>query len=117
MEIQRKRHALADVRSVVERLAGNSSQQVEWVSRQRLSPTGFSRSSLAVVRNALEHLDSEFSPMLVLRIEALADQLHSMLDQPTAMLESADGMLQHSSWTVARHLAEAALRESGWPSL
>ena len=114
MEPQRRRFALTELRSAVERLALAGSQQVEWAVRQRVRPDELARASRDAVRTAVDNLGSEFSPVLRLRLEALVDELHSMLGEPSAML-GPDAILQHFSWGLVRHLAEAALREPGWP--
>ena len=116
METQERRFLLADLRSAIERLAQPSPGQVEWVSRQDVHPEDLVRGSIELVRAAFDNLGSEFSPVLIGRLLALVDQLNAMLGEPEAMLETPGEILRHSSWTLARHLAEAALRTPGWPS-
>ena len=116
MERRQRRFLLADLRSAIERLAQSSAAQVEWVSRRDVHPEDLLRDSIDLVRTAFDQLGSDFSPVLVGRLLALVDQLEAMLGESEAMLEAPDAILQHSSWTVARHLAETALRAPGWPS-
>ena len=69
------------------------------------------------MRRGIDNSGSAFSPVLLLRLEALADRLSSMSGEPDTMLEAPDAILRHSSWALVRYLAEAALREPGWPSM
>ena len=115
MEPQRDRFALADLRSIVERLALPNAEQVEWVSRGGVHPEDLVRNAKDTLSPAFGTLRSQFSPILLLRLRAIVEQLNSMLGEPEAMLETPDAILQHSSWVLVRQLAEAALREPGWP--
>ena len=116
METQERRFLLADLRLTIERLAQPSPGQVEWVSRQDVRPEDLVRNSIDLVRTALGNRGPEFSPVLIGRLLALVEQLNAMLGESEAMLETPGAVLQHSSWTLARHMAEAALRTPGWPS-
>jgi hypothetical protein len=116
MGSQQERLVLADLRSAAERLALPSPQQIEWVSRRGVHPEDLILDSMDVVRTAIDNSGSAFSPVLLLRLEALADRLSAMSGEPDAMLEAPDSILRHSSWALVRYLAEAALQEPGWPS-
>lgn len=117
MPIQRKRSILLDARAAVERLALPTSQQEEWVSRKRLSAQALLGLQTAALHEALADFSAEYSPVLRLRIEAVAHELDSISREREAMDGPAEAILRHSGWTVAHHLARGALRESGWPSL
>jgi hypothetical protein len=116
MEPQQSPFVLADLRSCVERLALPIAEQVEWVSRLGLQPEKLVLDSRDAVGAAVHSHRAEFSPVLLLRLGALVDQLNFMSGEPDAMLETPDTILRHSSWALVRQLAEAALREPGWPS-
>jgi hypothetical protein len=107
--------SLAAIRSTVEFLALPTSEQVERISRGRSSPSELVRTSMQALRTALDDPRPQLSSVPLLRLEALAHELDSLSGEPAALLETPDAVLRHSSWTVVRHLAAAALRDPGWP--
>jgi hypothetical protein len=116
MDPQQRCFLLADLRSAIERLASPSPRQVEWICQRDVHPEDLVTDAIHLVRTTFDKLGSEFSPLLVGRLLALVDQLNAILGEPEAMVEAPGAILQHSSWTLVRHSAEAALRTPGWPS-
>ena len=107
---------LATLRSAVEWLALPGAEQVESVSRRDLAPGRVVRESRLAIRSGVDALAPDLSPVLGLRLEALERELGSMEGLPDALAEEPAGLLQHASWVVLRQLAQAALREPGWPT-
>ena len=99
---------LAEARSAIERIAQPAARQVEWASRTEVAPAELARESLAAVRAVRAEPAYRLSPLLGLRLEALAAELESLSGKGAAPFEDSD-------WTFARHLADLALRDPGWP--
>ncbi len=116
MTLNERSLLLDELRTTLERLASPQREQVEWLSRRAVRPADLLNTSIAAVETGPESLHSELSPVILLRLGALADELNSMSALPDALSEGPDTMLSHSSWTAVRHLARAVLRQPSWPA-
>ena len=116
MESRRRRIDLDDIRSTVKRLSLPIGDQVEWVSRKRVSPDELASSSIASIDMARHQYGEEFSLSLRLRFQQLGDKLCSVSSDPDALLETPEALLKHANWAIVRQIAEAALQDHGWPT-
>ena len=107
MDVGRCRLA-AGARAVVERLALPRSEQLERLARTPTGPDELAREATAALRAALEDSEVGFSPVLGLRLEALALELASLAEG------ASEAAIEDSGWTIVCQRAEEALREPGW---